>query len=47
MKHGSLHGIFQLSSKHESSPILEISGREVSSVVNVAAVVGAYEINRV
>ena len=38
-----IHGIFN-SLQNISSPILEISGREVSSVVNVAAVVGAYEI---
>ena len=39
-----IHGIFN-SLENVSSSILEISGREVSSIVNVAAVFGAYEIS--
>ena len=41
-----INGIFY-SLQNESSPSLDISGREISSIVNVAAVVGAYEINGV
>ena len=41
-----INGIFN-SLQNESSPSLDISGREISSIVNVAAVVGAYEINGV
>ncbi|MDB4365743.1 endo-1,4-beta-xylanase [Pirellulales bacterium] len=39
-----INGIFH-SLKNAASPILEPSGREVSSIVNVAAVFGAYEIS--
>ena len=39
-----INGIFH-SLKNAASPILEISGRDVSSIVNVAAVFGAYEIS--
>ncbi|MBL6710703.1 MAG: endo-1,4-beta-xylanase, partial [Planctomycetes bacterium] len=41
-----INGIFN-SLQNESSPSLDISGREIASIVNVAAVVGAYEINGV
>ena len=41
-----INGIFN-SLQNESSPSLDISGREISSIVNVAAVFGAYEINGV
>ena len=41
-----INGLFD-SLQNESSPRLDISGREISSIVNVAAVVGAYEINGV
>ena len=41
-----IHGIFY-SLQNESSQSLDISGREISSIVNVAAVFGAYEINGV
>jgi GH35 family endo-1,4-beta-xylanase len=41
-----INGIFH-SLQNESSPILDIAGREVSSIVNIAAVFGAYEINGV
>ena len=39
-----INGIFH-SLKNAASPILEISGREVSSIVNIAAVFGGYEIS--
>ena len=39
-----IHGIFN-SLRNVSSPLLDTAGREVTSVVNVAAVVGAYEIS--
>ena len=41
-----INGLFD-SLQNESSPSLDISGREISSIVNVAAVFGAYEINGV
>ena len=41
-----MNGIFH-SLQNESSQILDISGREVPSIVNIAAVFGAYEINGV
>ena len=41
-----IHGIFH-SLQNVSSPMLDISGREVSSTMHVAAVFGAYEINGV
>jgi hypothetical protein len=41
-----INGIFH-SLQNESSQILDISGREVPSIVNIAAVFGAYEINGV
>jgi hypothetical protein len=39
-----INSIFN-SLQNESSPSLDISGREITSIVNVAAVFGAYEIN--
>ena len=39
-----INGIFH-SLQNESSQILDISGREVPNIVNIAAVFGAYEIN--
>ena len=41
-----INGIFN-ALQNESSPILEISGREVSDTLNIATVSGAYEINGV
>ncbi|MCH9792136.1 MAG: endo-1,4-beta-xylanase, partial [Planctomycetes bacterium] len=41
-----IHGIFH-SLQNVSSPMLDISGREVSSTMHVAAVFGEYEINGV
>ncbi len=39
-----INGLFD-SLRNESSPVLDLSGREVSSTLNIAAVSGAYEIN--
>jgi hypothetical protein len=41
-----INGIFN-ALQNESSPILEISGREVSDTLNIATVSGAYDINGV
>ena len=41
-----INGMFD-SLQNESSPVLDLSGREVSSTLNIAAVSGAYEINGV
>ena len=41
-----INGMFNLL-HNESSPVLNLSGREVSSALNIAAVTGAYEINGV
>ena len=41
-----INGIFN-SLQNASSPVLDLSGREVSGTLNIAAVAGAYEINGV
>ena len=41
-----INGIFN-SLQNASSPVLDLSGREVSGALNIAAVAGAYEINGV
>jgi hypothetical protein len=41
-----INGLFD-SLQNESSPVLDLSAREVSSTLNVAAISGAYEINGV
>ena len=41
-----INGLFD-SLQNESSPVLDLSGREVSGTLNIAAVAGAYEINGV
>ena len=41
-----INGLFD-SLQNESSPVLDLSGREVSGALNIVAVAGAYEINGV
>ena len=41
-----INGLFD-SLQNESSPVLDLSGREVSGPLNIVAVAGAYEINGV